>query len=100
VASEEQIEACVLYRTRDPGASGAGGAETNTDSAEIVALRSFVEDAGDRLRLLLARLTAQGLEALRFVKVHPSEISSGCLATLGFRPTGGHMLYAATARAD
>jgi GNAT superfamily N-acetyltransferase len=100
VASEEQIEACVLYRARDPGASGAGGAETNTDSAEIVALRSFVEDAGDRLRLLLARLTAQGLEALRFVKVHPSEISSGCLATLGFRPTGGHMLYAATARAD
>jgi hypothetical protein len=30
--------------------------------------------------------------------VHPSEISTELLETLGFRPAGGHVLYTARAR--
>jgi hypothetical protein len=33
-----------------------------------------------------------------FPKVHPAEFSMEFLGTLGFRPVGGHRLYAATAR--
>jgi hypothetical protein len=69
-------------------------------AAEIVSLRSFVEDGGARLRLLLARLRGPGMGTLRFPKVHPAEISEERLATLGFRPAGGHVRYAAMARAD
>ena len=36
----------------------------------------------------------------RFPKVHPAEISKEFLETLGFRPAGGHLLYAAKARSD
>ena len=36
----------------------------------------------------------------RFPKVHPAEISKELLETLGFRPAGGHRLYAGKARAD
>ena len=49
---------------------------------------------------LLARLRAQGVGTFRFPKVHPGEISKEFLETLGFRPAGGHRLYAATARSD
>lgn len=87
VASDERIEAYVLYVT--PG----------TDDAEIVSLRSFVEDGGARLAQLLARLRAQGLETLRFSKAHPAEISRERLEPLGFRAVAAHRLYAATARA-
>jgi GNAT superfamily N-acetyltransferase len=82
VASDERIEACLLY-IRD----GAGG--------EIVAFRSFVEDDGARLKHLLSRL---GPGTFRFPKVHPAEISTAVLETLGFRPAGGHRLYAGSAR--
>jgi hypothetical protein len=44
---------------------------------------------------LLSRL---GPGTVRFPKVHPAEISTALLETLGFRPTGGHLLYAARAR--
>jgi GNAT superfamily N-acetyltransferase len=81
VASDERIEAYLLYRK----------------PAEIVALRSFIEDGGARLRQLLSRL---GMGTFRFPKVHPAEISEECLETLGFRPAGGHRLYAARARSD
>jgi len=81
VASDERIEACVLYV--EPG--------------EIVALRSFAEDGGTRLRQLLSRL-APG--TFRFPKVHPAEIPKGSLEMLGFRPAGGHLLYAARARSE
>ena len=84
VASDEHIEACILY----------------IDGGEIVSLRSFVDDGGARLKQLLSRLHAQGMKTFRFPKVHPAEISKEVLETLGFRPAGGHLLYAATARAS
>jgi hypothetical protein len=40
------------------------------------------------------------METFWFPKVHPAEISKEFLATLGFRPAGGHLLYAARARSD
>jgi GNAT superfamily N-acetyltransferase len=83
IASDERIEACILYVGRDAG-------------AEILSLRSFVDDRGDRLTHLLSQFAG----TLTFAKVHPDEIASECLETLGFGPVGRHMLYAATARAD
>ena len=82
VASEEQIEAYLLYIE---------------DEAEILALRSFVDDGGSRLYLLLSQV---GLPTLRFPKVHPAEIPANYLETLGFRPSGLHRLYATTARSQ
>jgi ribosomal protein S18 acetylase RimI-like enzyme len=81
VASDERIEAYLLH------------AEGN----EIVSLRSFIEDDGARLRQLLSRL---GLGTFRFPKVHPEEISTELLATLGFHPAGGHRVYTARARSE
>jgi GNAT superfamily N-acetyltransferase len=82
IASDERIEAYLLY----------------SNGGEIVSLRTFVEDGGARLKQLLTRLRAQGLETFRFPKVHPAEISKEFLETLGFRPACGHLLYAATLR--
>jgi len=79
VASDEQIEAYILHVKN-----------------EIVAIRTFVEDGGARLRHLLSR---PGMRILRISRVHPAEISTDFLATLGFRAADGHRLYAATARA-
>jgi GNAT superfamily N-acetyltransferase len=84
VASDEHIEACILY----------------TNDGEIVSLRSFVDDGGARLRQLLSRLHAEDKRNLRFPKVHPAEISKECLETLGFRPAGGHLLCAARAGSE
>jgi GNAT superfamily N-acetyltransferase len=81
VASDERIEAYLLYA-----------------QAEIVSLRTFIEDGGTRLRQLLSRLHARGMTTFRFPKVHPAEISGEFLETLGFHPAGGHLLYAATLR--
>jgi GNAT superfamily N-acetyltransferase len=86
VASDERIEAYLLYVT-------CGMEET-----EILSLRSFVDDRGARVKRLLYRLRAQGMETFRFAKVSPAEISKDWLETLGFRPAGAHRLYAATAR--
>ena len=86
VASDERIEAYVLYLT-------CGMGET-----EIVSLRSFIDDGGARLRQLLSQLRARGIETFRLPKVHPAEISKEWLETLGFSPAGGHLLYAAKAR--
>jgi hypothetical protein len=85
VASDERIEAYLLYVKHE------------TEGTEIMSLRSFIEDGGARLKQLLARL---GMGTFRFPKVHPAEISKDCLETLGFRPAGGHRLYAARARSD
>ncbi len=85
VASDERIEAYVLY---------AGG------GAEIVALRTFVDDGGARLKRLLAALHGQGMNACCLPKVHPAEFSQAFMEGLGFRPAGGHVLYAATARSN
>jgi L-amino acid N-acyltransferase YncA len=87
VASDERIEAYLIYMKREVG-------------AEIVSLRMFAEDGGTRLMQLLSGLGAQGMRTLRIQKVHPAEISKGLLETLGFRPAGGHILYTARARSD
>jgi ribosomal protein S18 acetylase RimI-like enzyme len=88
IASDERIEAYVLCVT-------GGMGET-----KILSLRSFIDDGGARLRQLLSLLRARGVETFRFPKVHPGEISEEWLKTLGFRPAGGHLLYAASARSD
>ena len=85
IASDERIEAYVLYQSEG-------------QTAEIAALRTFIEDGGTRVAQLLSRLTAQGLSRFLFPKVHASEISPESLETLGFRPTDVHRLYAARAR--
>jgi len=86
VASDERFEAYVLYL------AGA--------TAEILSLRTFVDDGGARLKQLLSRLTAQGMRAIRLPKVHPSEISKELLETLGFRQARAHRLYAAKPRSE
>jgi GNAT superfamily N-acetyltransferase len=88
IASDERIEAYLLYVTR-------GGEET-----EIMWLRSFIEDGGARLKRLLAQLHKQGAQLMRFPKVHPAEISNEGLEMLGFRPVASHRLYAARARSE
>ena len=88
VASDERIEAYLLY------------VKCGMEEAEIVSLRSFIDDGGARLKQLLSQLHARGMETLRFPKVHPAEISKETLETLGFQPAGGHLLYAAAARSQ
>ena len=88
VASDERIEAYLLYVDR------------GVEEAEILSLRSFVEDGGARLTQLLSQLRARGIMTFRFPKVHPAEISKEFLETLGFRPAGAHLLYAAKARSE
>jgi GNAT superfamily N-acetyltransferase len=88
VASDERIEACLLYATR------------GVEGTEILSLRSFIEDGGARLTQLLSQLRARCMGTFRFPKVHPAEISKACLETLGFRPAGGHLLYTARAQSD
>ena len=87
VASDERIEACLLY------------VESKTET-EILSLRSFIDDGGGRLQELLCQLRARGARNIRFPKVHPSEMSKQPVETLGFRPAGEHLLYAAKARSD
>ena len=79
VASDERLEAYILYR--EPG--------------EVLSVRSLIEDGGARLKHLLGRL---GGGTFRLPKVHPEEISPPLLETLGFRAAGTHRLYAARAR--
>jgi ribosomal protein S18 acetylase RimI-like enzyme len=86
VASDERIEACILYLEGDAG-------------PKIVSLQSFVEDGGVRLKLLLSRIRA-GAGTIRFPKVHPAEMSKALLEALGFHPGDGYRLYAAKARAE
>lgn len=63
------VEACLLYLER------------GMEGTEAVSLRSFVEDAGARLRQLVARLRAPGSRSFRFSKVDPAEISKEILET-------------------
>ena len=86
VASDERIEAYLLFVDR------------GVEGTEILSLRSFIEDGGARLTQLISQLPAQGTEIVRFQKVHPAEVSTELMERLGFRPAGGHLLYAATAR--
>jgi GNAT superfamily N-acetyltransferase len=93
VASDERIEACLLYV--EDAVEGTKGSGT-----EIVALRSFVEDGGARLALLLAHLRARGGRTFRLPKAHPAEIATAVLDTLGFSPGGRHLRFATTARSQ
>jgi GNAT superfamily N-acetyltransferase len=88
VASDEQIEAYLLY------------AERGVEGTEIMSLRSFIEDGGARLTQLLSQLRARSTGTFRLPKVHPAEISTEFLETLGFRAAGGHLLYTAKARSE
>ena len=84
VASDERIEAYLLWMK--------GG--------ELVSLRSLVEDGGARLKQLLSQLRMRCAGTFRFPKVYPAEVSKECLESLGFRPVGGHFLYADKARSE
>ena len=88
VASDERIEAYVLH------------VEHGVDATEILSMRAFIEDGGARLKQLLSQLGAQGTRTVRFRKVHQAECSTELMETLGFRPAGAHLLYAARARSD
>lgn len=88
VATDERIEAYMLYR---PAAVAEAG-----HAADIVSLRSFVEDGGNRLTQLLSRL---GPGVFRFPKVQSPELPQASLEALGFRRAGVHLRYAARARA-
>ena len=79
IASDEQIEAYILYTSDD----------------EILALQSRVEDNGARLTQLLSRI---GKGPLRLAKVHPTEISRESLEAAGFRAVGAHRLFAGKAQ--
>ena len=88
VASDERIEACLLYVDR------------GVEGTEILSLRSFVEDGGARLTQLVSQLRGRAVGTVRFPKVHPAELSQALLTTLGFRPAGTHRLYSARARSE
>jgi GNAT superfamily N-acetyltransferase len=123
IASDERIEAYVLFVPCDGSTTATGtGTATATatanaaasmratptaiataptaavSTAEIVSLRSFVEDGGARLKHLLSRLHAHGMSRFKLPKVHPAEISKELLESLGFQPAEGHLLYAVRAR--
>jgi hypothetical protein len=89
VASDERIEACILYMRCGERVEG---------TSEVVALRSVSEDGGTRLKQLVSQVCARGMSSLRFAKVHPEEVSQELLETLGFRSAGAHRRYAARAR--
>jgi len=87
-ASDERIEAYLLYVDR------------GLEEAEIVSLRSFVDDGGARLAQLFSQLRARGIMTFRLPKVHPEELSTELMEMLGFRSAGRYRLYAARAQSN
>lgn len=81
--ASERLEAHILYIRCGEG-------------ADIVSLRSLIDDGGARVKSLLSHLRTLG--PLRFRKVHPAEISTELLETLGFRAARAHLLYAGKAQ--
>ena len=77
VASDERIEAYVLYVQCPMGTSGG---------EMIVSLRSFVEDGGARLKQLLARLRAQRREDLAVLEGPPGGVLDGAAGDARFPP--------------
>ncbi len=100
VASEERIEAYVLYVDAgvNPDRRDEPGHRNTSATAEILSLCTFVEDEGARLSQLLARIRLQGVRTLRFPKVHPAEVPNELVEALGFLPAAGHVRYVATAQ--
>jgi GNAT superfamily N-acetyltransferase len=97
VASNERIEAYLLYAKPEDLEIWKFGNREILPDFQILSLDSFVDDGGGRLKQLLARL---GSCTFQLPKVHPAEISKELLETLGFRPGGRHLLYAARARSE
>jgi hypothetical protein len=87
VATDEGIEAYLLYRALDGG-------------AEVAGFRSLIDDGGAYLANLLAPVLARGPERAWFPKVHPAEVSVEWLERLGFRPAGAHRLFSGIARQE
>ena len=87
VASDERIEAYLLYEKDDA-------------AAKIMSLRSLTDDGGARLKQLLVSLRSQEVTNLRFPKVHPGEMSKALAEALGFSSVAEHFLYAARARSN
>ena len=85
VASDERIEAYLLYVTP----------EWRSGDCVAPLFRRGRWNPSEATALSTRRMGP-----FRFPKVHPAEISTECLETLGFRPAGGHRLYAARARSD
>jgi ribosomal protein S18 acetylase RimI-like enzyme len=83
VASDERIEAYILYIK-----------ETN----ELLAVHGLVDGAEVHMSRLMYQLRSRGLWALRFLKVHPAEVSPETLQSLGFHSEARHRRYAASAR--
>jgi GNAT superfamily N-acetyltransferase len=102
VASDERIEAYVLYVTRgvDPPTFATSSQRELRRETEILSLRSVIDDGGVRLKQLLSHLRARGMKSFRFAKVHPAEISKELLEMLGFHSVGEHLLYSAKARSQ
>ena len=78
VASDERIEAYVLYVEE-----------------EILLLGTRVEDGGARVHRLLTTLRGGARGTLRMPKVHPDEIPTALLGSLGFQPAGTHLVFTA-----
>lgn len=100
VASDERIEAYILYVIQDAGPEGDDetGSPASGLTADILSLRSLVDDGTALLQELLARIRARGVRTVRFPKVHPEELANDVLERSGFRPANRHVLFAATAR--
>src|SRR5262245_62215051 len=81
VASDERIVAYLLYVKRE------------IEEAEIVSLRSFIDDGGACLKELLSQVRARGTRKLWFPTVHPAEISKEWVEALGLSTAGGDILY-------
>lgn len=84
VATEERLEACILYSM----------------DGEVLFLRSFFDDDGARVRQLTSRMRADGVRTARLPRMHAGEIAPECLESAGFRADAGYRLYAAEARGD
>lgn len=96
VANDERIEAYLLYVKSE--AALETGAEARPSMTEIMSLRSLVDDGGARVKRLISRIGGMG--SVRIPKVHPTEISTEALDSIGFHPCGGHLLYTAKARSN
>jgi len=86
LVSDQGFEAFLLFSARN-------------DEAQIVALRSLVDDGEQGLRRLCAVLPAMGLRTSVMPRVHPSEASSSHLEALGFRPAERYRRFAGHAAA-
>ena len=84
VASEDRLEAYLLYMQDDTG-------------TQIMALRALIDDGQGHLAQLVGRMPTG---SLRFSKVHPEEMLREDLEALGFSPAATHRLYARRAGHD